>query len=178
MAAFAGRYARAFADVVAQFHLTVADVDRQLTDFLTSWDGSSELREIFCDPSVPAVQKVAVLDAMAGKLGLSQQTRNLLAVLVNHDRIVAVHEVVAEYRKEQQSRMGIYQAEVTTARPLGKEDEAALLEQIGRLAKGKVKATFALDPSILGGVVVRIGSTVYDGSVLGRVERLKEVLTA
>jgi F-type H+-transporting ATPase subunit delta len=83
---------------------------------------------------------------------------------------------VPEYYKELQTRLGIHQAEVTTARELNVADKTALLEQVGKLAKGQVDATFKLDPAILGGVVVRIGSTVYDGSVLGRVERLKETL--
>jgi F-type H+-transporting ATPase subunit delta len=178
MAAFAARYARAFADVVAEFHLGATEVEKQLNDFVASWDGSPELREVFGDPSVPAVQKIAVLDAMKGKLQLAPQVRNLLAVLVEHGRIGAIHEVVAEYRKELQLRLGIHQAEVTTARKLDAAAKTALLEDIGKLAKGRVEATFTLDPSILGGVVVRIGSTVYDGSVLGRVERLKEVLSS
>ena len=176
MAAFASRYARAFADVVAEFHLGAPEVDKQLTDFLASWDDSPELREVFGDPSVPIPQKIAVLDAMKGKLKLAPQVRNLLAVLIHNDRIVAVHEVVAEYRAELQRRLGISQAEVITARKLNSEDKAALLGYVTELAKGQVEATFTQDESILGGVVVRIGSTVYDGSVLGRIERLKEVL--
>jgi F-type H+-transporting ATPase subunit delta len=176
MAAFASRYARAFADVVAEFHLDATDVEKQLNDFLGTWDDSDQLREVFEDPSVPAAQKVATLDKMKGRLKLAPQVRNLLAVLIEHDRIASVHEVVAEYHKELQSRLGIFQAEVTTARKLSAEDRAALLEQVTKLAKGQVEATFKLDESILGGVVVRIGSTVYDGSILGRVERLKEEL--
>jgi F-type H+-transporting ATPase subunit delta len=176
MAAFASRYARAFADVVAEFHLDAAAVNKQLSDFLASWDGSPELREVFEDPSVPSIQKIAVLDQMKAKLKLAPQVRNLLAVLTDNDRIGAVHEVVEEYHKELQSRLGIHQAEVITARELNDADKSSLLTHVAELAKGQVNATFKLDPSILGGVVVRIGSTVYDGSVLGRVERLKEEL--
>ena len=176
MAAFVSRYARAFADVVAEFHLEGGAAEKQLNDFLATWDSSPELREVFSDPSVPTIQKIAVLDAMKGKLKLAPQVRNLLAVLVQNDRIGSVHEVVAEYHRELQRRMGIHQVQVTTARKLTAEDKAALLEHVAKLAKGQVEASFALDPSILGGVVVRIGSTVYDGSVRGRVERLKEVL--
>jgi F-type H+-transporting ATPase subunit delta len=176
MAVFVSRYARAFADVVAQFHLGAPEVEKQLTDFLDSWDGSPELREVFCDPSVPADQKVAALDAMKGKLKLAPQVRNFLAVLIEHDRIGSVHEVIDEYRRELQQRLGVYQAQVITARKLNADDKAALLEDVAKLAKGRVEATFTLDESILGGVVVRIGSTVYDGSVRGRIERLKEVL--
>lgn len=176
MSAFASRYARAFADVVAQFHLGAPEVEKQLNDFLATWDDSQQLREVFGDPSVPADQKIAVLDAMKAKLNLAPQVRNFIAVLIEHGRISAVHEIVAEYKRELKQRMGIYQAEVVTARKLNAEDKARLLEHVIELAKGKVEATFTQDESILGGVVVRIGSTVYDGSVLGRIERLKEVL--
>jgi len=178
MAAFVSRYARAFADVVAQFHLGAAEVDRQLKDFLATWDGNAQLRELFGDPSVPVPQKLAVLDAMKGKLGLAPQVRNLLAVLIDHNRIGSVHEIVTEYHTELQKRLGVHQAEVTTARELSAADKEALLKTVAELAQGRVEAKFKLDASILGGVVVRIGSTVYDGSVLGRVERLKEVLNA
>jgi F-type H+-transporting ATPase subunit delta len=178
MAAFVSRYAQAFADVVAESHLEAPAVEKQLNDFLASWDGSAELREVFSDPSVPAEQKLAVLDAMKGKLRLAPQVRNLLAVLIQNDRIGSIHEVVTEYQRELQQRLGIHQAEVTTARKLSAEDKAALLEHVAKLTKGEVNASFTLDPSILGGVVVRIGSTVYDGSILGRVERLREALEA
>lgn len=176
MAAFVSRYARAFADVVAEFHLGAAAVEHQLKDFLATWDASAELREVFGDPSVPSPQKIAVLDEMKVKLNLAPQVRNLLAVLIDHGRIGAVHEVVAEYRRELQQRLGVHQAEVITARELTAEDKAALLTHVVELAQGRVEASFKLDASILGGIVVRIGSTVYDGSVLGRVERLKEEL--
>jgi F-type H+-transporting ATPase subunit delta len=176
MAAFASRYAQAFADVVAELHLGADSVDRQLRDFLAAWDTSGDLREVFEDPSVPVPQKIAVLDEMKAKLGLAPQVRNLLAVLIHNDRIVAVHDVVDEYHRELQRRMGVHQAEVTTARELNDADKAALLAHVAELAQGRIEATFKLDASILGGVVVRIGSTVYDGSVLGRVERLKEEL--
>jgi F-type H+-transporting ATPase subunit delta len=178
MAAFVSRYAQAFADVVAQFHLGADAVDRQLQDFLAAWDASHELREVFEDPSVPSSQKIAVLDGMTSKLELAPQVRNLLAVLIHNDRIGAVHDVVAEYHKVLQRRLGVHQAEITTARELNEADKAALLAHVAKLAHGRVEATFKLDASILGGVVVRIGSTVYDGSVLGRVERLKEELAS
>jgi F-type H+-transporting ATPase subunit delta len=176
MAAFVSRYATAFADVVAEMHLSAPDIDKELSGFLAAWDESAELREVFGDPSVPAVQKIAVLDAISGKLKLLAQVRNLLAILITNDRIGSVHAVVAEYRAELQRRMGIHQAEVITARALNAADKAALLEHVTVLAKGQVEASFTLDEKILGGVVVRIGSTVYDGSVLGRIERLREVL--
>jgi F-type H+-transporting ATPase subunit delta len=176
--AFASRYARAFADVIASAHLNTAAIDQQLTDFLATWDGSSELRSTFENPAISATQKIAILDKLNTKLGLQKELRNLIAVLIHNDRIVHVKEVAAAYRAELEERQGIRQAEITTARELPEDERATLLVGVGKLAGAKIQPTFKLDKSILGGTVVRIGSTVYDGSVRGRLERLKEVLVA
>jgi F-type H+-transporting ATPase subunit delta len=178
MAAFASRYASAFLDVVTSVRLDTAAIDRQLNDFLATWEGSPELRTFFANPAVPAKQKVEILDKLNARMGLQKELRNLLAVLINNDRIAHVHEVAAYYRALLQKRMGIQQAEIVTARELGGEERRELLESVGKLAGARIEATFKLDQSILGGTVVRIGSTVYDGSVRGRLERLKETLVA
>jgi F-type H+-transporting ATPase subunit delta len=178
MAAFVARYARAFADVVAQEKLDTAALDRQMDDFLLTWDASAELRDLFVNPAVAALQKVAVLDKMNAKLGLRKELRNLLAVLINNDRIGDVREVVLAYRAEMQERQGIRSVEIVTARELSEKDRTGLMTGVGKLAGGEIQASFKLDKSILGGTVVRIGSTVYDGSVRGRLERLKEALVA
>lgn len=178
MAAFVARYASAFLDVIAAAKLDTAAIDRQLTDFLATWEGSRELREFFENPAVPATQKVAILDKLNAKLGMQKELRNLVAVLIDNDRIGAVAEVGAAYRHLLQEKLGIHPAEIVTARELGGAEREALLAEVGKLAGGRVEATFKQDKSILGGTVVRIGSTVYDGSVRGRLERLREQLTA
>lgn len=178
MAAFVARYATAFAEVVTAAKLDTAAIDRQLTDFLATWNGSPELREFFINPAVPATQKVEILDKLNAKLGLQKELRNLIAVLIKNDRIGHVSEVAAAYRRILQEQLGIRPAEITTARELGKDERDALVAEVGKLAGARVDASFKLDKSILGGTVVRIGSTVYDGSVRGRLERLRETLTA
>ena len=178
MSAFASRYARAFADVVTSAHLNAAAIDQQLADFLATWDGSVDLRSTFENPAIPATQKIAILDKLNTKLGLQKELRNLIAVLIHNDRIAQVKEVAAAYRAELEERQGIRQAEIITARELPEAERATLLAGVGKLAGAKIQPTFKLDKSILGGAVVRIGSTVYDGSVRGRLERLKEVLVA
>ncbi len=177
MAAFVARYARAFADVVTAEKLDAAAIDRQLNDFLATWDGSAELRELFVNPAVAAPQKVAVLDRMNAKLKLRKELRNLLAVLITNDRIGEVNEVAAAYRAEMRERQGIRPVEIVTARELSEKDRAGLVAGVGKLAGARIEASFSLDESILGGTVVRIGSTVYDGSVRGRLERLKTVIS-
>jgi F-type H+-transporting ATPase subunit delta len=177
-AAFASRYARAFADVVASAKLDAVALDRQLLDFLATWDGSKELRELFLNPAVPATQKVAILDKLNTKMGLQRELRNLIAVLINNDRIGQVHEVATAWRAEMQERLGIREAEIVTARELSAEEREQLIAGVGKLAGSRIEPTFKLDPSIIGGTVVRIGSTVWDGSVRGRLDRLKEELIA
>jgi F-type H+-transporting ATPase subunit delta len=178
MAAFVARYARAFADVVAQEKLDTAALDRQMEDFLATFDGSAELRALFANPAVAATQKIAILDKLNAKLGLAKQLRNLLAVLIKNDRIGAVREVAEAYRAELQERQGIRQVEIVTALELDEKDRAGLVAGAGKLAGGRVQASFTRDESLLGGAVVRIGSTVYDGSLRGRLERLKGALIA
>jgi F-type H+-transporting ATPase subunit delta len=178
MAAFVARYARAFADVAAQQKLDTAALDRQLDDFLVTWRGSSELRDLFANPAVAAGQKIAILDKLNLQLKLQKELRNLLAVLINNDRIGEVEEVAQAYRAEIEERRGIRSVEIVTARELNEKDRAELVAGVGSLAGAEIQATFKLDKSILGGTVVRIGSTVYDGSVRGRLERLKEALVS
>jgi F-type H+-transporting ATPase subunit delta len=178
MAAFVSHYARAFADVVLQAKLDIAAIDRQVNDFIAAWDVSPQLRGVFENPAISETQKVVVLDKMNARLGMVPQLRNLIAVLIRNGRVAHIREVVNAYRTELQERQGIRQAEIVTARELGEAERSALLAGVGQLAGAKVQATFKLDPSILGGTVVRIGSTVWDGSVKGRLDRLREELIA
>jgi F-type H+-transporting ATPase subunit delta len=176
MAAFAARYARAFADVVAEAHLPLEQVQQQLNDFMATWNGAADLREVFLDPSFPAEEKVAILDRMNQKLGLAPVVRNFLAVVLQHERMHAMEEILKEFREEMNRRLGITAVSITSARALNEAERKSLLEQVGTLAEGPVDASFHEDASLLGGVVVQVGSKVYDGSVRGRFARLEEQL--
>jgi F-type H+-transporting ATPase subunit delta len=178
MPAFVARYASAFADVVTDARLDAAAIDRQFSDFLATWEGSAELRTLFVNPAIPAAQKIGILDTLKSKLGLEKELRNLLAVLISNNRIGHVVEVAAAYRRILQQQSGIRPAEIVTARELSADERGALVAELAKLAGAKLDPSFKLDSSILGGAVVRIGSTVYDGSVRGRLDRLKEALTA
>jgi F-type H+-transporting ATPase subunit delta len=178
MAAFVSRYARAFADVVTAGRLDADAIDRKLEDFLGTWSGSAELRALFANPAVAAAQKLAILDRLNETLGMQKELRNLLAVLIANNRIGLIAEVAAAYRAELKERQGIRQVEIVTARELGQSERATLEAGAGKLAGGRIEASFKQDSSILGGAVVRIGSTVYDGSLRGRLERLKEALVS
>jgi len=178
MSAFALRYARAFADVIAEEHLPYEDVKRQLDDFMTAWHAAADLREVFLDPSFPLPEKIAILDRLNEKMQLALQVKNFVAVLLHHNRMDVIEEILEEFRREMNSRLGIAEVDVTTARSLDENERQALIAKVSDLAQGKVEATFREDESLIGGVIVRIGSTVYDGSVRGRLAVLEEQLTA
>ncbi|HUB52271.1 MAG TPA: ATP synthase F1 subunit delta [Terracidiphilus sp.] len=178
MPAFVPRYATAFLEVVTAAKLDTAAIDRQFTDFLATWEGSAELRTFFENPAIPAAQKVAILDKLNAKLGMQKELRNLIAILIDNDRIGHVAEVAASYRQLLQQQLGIRPAQIVTARELTKDERDSLVAEVAKIAGGKVDASFTLDKNILGGTVVRVGSTVYDGSVRGRLERLKETLVS
>ncbi len=178
MASHVSQYARAFTDVVFEAQLNAKEAQRQLGDFAAAWHESRELRDFMVDPSFPVEQKVALLDRMNAKLLMPQQVRNFVAVLIRNGRIGGFDEVVAEIGREVNRRLGIQEARVTSARPLDEGERREVEAGIARLTGGKVEAQYAVDKSLIGGVVVQAGSTVYDGSVLGRLDRLRQELTA
>jgi F-type H+-transporting ATPase subunit delta len=147
----------------------------------SSWTfaGSKDLIELLLNPSISAQKRIAILDKINGRVGCGPQVRNFLAVLITHERLGALDEILEEYRQEMNRRLSISDAEVVTARPLEDQERAELEGQVSVLAgHNKVNATFREDKSLIGGAIVRIGSTIYDGSVRGRLERLKERLVS
>jgi F-type H+-transporting ATPase subunit delta len=178
MSIFAARYARALADVVLEAKLNPAEVLQQLEDFAATFAGSKELREVLLNPSLPTAKRVAILDAVNRRIGCGPNVRNFLAVLISRERLAALGEIVEEYRLEMNRRLEISDAEVLTARPLQEQERAKLEREVAELAGTRVNATFLEDKSLIGGAIVRIGSTIYDGSVRGRLERLRERLVS
>ena len=178
MSVFASRYARALADVVLEARLNPAEVLQQLEDFAATFEGSKELREVLLNPSFPTAKRVSILDKVNGRVGCGPKIRNFLAVLISHERLTALNEILEEYRLEMNRRLSISDAEVVTARPLQDQERAKLEGQVSELAGTRVNATFRQDKSLIGGAIVRIGSTIYDGSVRGRLERLKARLVS
>ena len=178
MASYLSQYARALAEVIFEAHLNPKETQRQLGEFADAWHESRQLREFLLDPSFPVEQKVAVLDKMNAKLQMAQPVRNFIAVLIRNGRIGAFDLVVAEFGREVNRRLGIQEAKVTSARALDDGERRELEAEIARRTGGKVEAQYAVDKSLIGGVVVQAGSTVYDGSVRGRLVRLKQELVS
>jgi F-type H+-transporting ATPase subunit delta len=178
MSVFAARYARAFADVVLESKLRPEEVEQQLQDFYGTLAGSKDLRELLLNPSLEFRKRVQILDVVNRRIGCGPKVRNFLAVLIRHERLGSLAEILEEYRQEMNRRLSVSDAEVITARPLAEDERRKLAAQVAELAQTRVNAVFREDKSLIGGAILRIGSTIYDGSVRGRLERLKERLAS
>lgn len=176
MSALTLRYAHAFASVAASNHLDANAAQQQLRDFSETFTGSTELREVLMNPSIANEQKLKVLDAIAGRIGMFPQVRNFLAVIMDHQRLSELEEILTEYHVVADEQSGVAEAEITSAHPLNDQDRAELEAQVAKLAGGQVRATYRQDATLLGGAVVRLGSTVYDGSLRGQFRQLKQRL--
>jgi F-type H+-transporting ATPase subunit delta len=176
MSVVALRYAHAFASVAASTHLDAAAAQQQLKDFSGTFAGSHELREVLMNPSIANEQKLKVLDAIASRIGMFPQVRNFIAVIMQHQRLHELDEILAEYHMVADEQSGMAEAEITSAHPLSGDARAELEVQVSRLAGGRVRATYREDASLLGGAVVRIGSTIYDGSIRAQLQQLKQKL--
>lgn len=178
MSVVALRYANAFADVTRSRQLNTASIERQLADFKSIMADSHDLREVLMDPSIPQAQKLKVLNAIAGRLEMATEARNFLAVIIDHQRLDEFDEILSEYHAISDEQSGMVDAEITSARDLIPADRAELESQVEKLAGGRARTTYHQDATLLGGVVVRIGSTVYDGSIRAQLQQLKQRLVS
>ena len=177
MASVASTYARAFADVVLGAHLDVGRATAELHAIARLLSGSSELRRVWENPAIPADQKRRVLDAIAERDGISKQVRNLVAVLIDHRRVHFLEPIIRQLEKELDARLGFAEADITSARELGEAEKREFEAQVVNLTGKKVRAHYGQDASLLGGAVLRIGSTIYDGSVKGQLQRIREEIS-
>jgi len=176
MAAISSRYARAFVEVVFEQKLDPAKTAEQLHAVEQVLAENPQLRHLWDNPAVPAEQKRGVLDAIALKLRLSKPVRNFIAVLLDHRRIDQLSNIVRQYEQEVNERLGLAEADVTSFRELSAGEKRELEAKVAKVTGKQVRARYETDPGILGGAIIRVGSTVYDGSVRGQLQKLKAEL--
>ena len=178
MASYVSRYARAFAEVVFARRLDTNKAIASLESMEQILASSHELRTLLQNPSVPGDQKLRLLDALTKRIGATQEMRNFLAILVDHHRLGGFSEIVKEVKEQLNERLGIADAEVISARELGAEEKRMLETQIAKTTGKTVRAHYLQDPAVMGGAIVRVGSTIYDGSVRGQLQKLREQLAS
>lgn len=172
----ARRYAVALADVVV-----ARKEAREVQDELSAWaqmlQDNSQLLEVFRNPTIPYDQKHRVLNALIERTRVRPTTSNFLQVLLQNQRLADLQEINRVFTQELDRRSGVVFAHVTTARPVSEQTQRALHTQLSELTDSNVRLQFAVDEELLGGIVTRIGSTVYDGSVRNRLERIREQMS-
>jgi F-type H+-transporting ATPase subunit delta len=180
LSAVAARYANALADVVtaSTSQLSPEQAVAELRSFETTLRDSAELHNALITPAVPGSRKKAVVGRIADVLKVSRVTRNFLFVLIDHRRISSLRDIIDLFEEVVDARLGYARAEVLSATELNETQRRALNSQLERLTGKQIRMRFAIDPTLIGGAVARIGSTVYDGSVRGQLATLERRLSA
>ena len=171
----ARRYASALADVII-----ARQEEAEVRDELASWEGmilsNPSLLEAFTNPTVPYEQKAKVLNELITRTKVRPTTANFLRILLKNQRLAELAQVNAKLAQVLDDRSGVVSAQVTSARPVADEIKVALEEKLGKITGKRVRLSFQTDETLLGGIVTRIGSTIYDGSVRNQLKRLGEEL--
>jgi F-type H+-transporting ATPase subunit delta len=171
------QYANALADIAMQQGAAEAAL-QQLTDFAAAYGESAELRNFLTSPAVSRAAKHGVIEKLSARLDSSKIVRNLLFVMVDKQRAHLLPEILERFREVIRQRECIAEAEVVSAVELSAAQKAEFGVALTRLTGKRVEAKYSLKPSLLGGAVVRVGDTVYDGSLRQRLEEMHTRLAA
>jgi F-type H+-transporting ATPase subunit delta len=169
------RYAEALADA-AVARGQVEQIDSDVRAFVEVMRDSGELYALFASPIVSQRDKSQVLDAIINRTRPNHMTANLLRTMLSHYRLHYLGEMYEQFRRIINERAGVVIAEVTTAQPIGQAEQASLSRRLEEMTGKQVQFQFNTDPELIGGVVTRIGSVVYDGSVRTQLQEIKQQL--
>lgn len=175
MSAVAQRYAAALADVAFE-HKDADKIREDLSDFVQVFAASSDLRSLLTNPSVSAVAKKSVAGGIAAKMVTHTEVRNFIFLLVDHGRTGMIDEIQQTFESEMNRRAGIVDALVVSAHELSTPEKSQLTQALECATGKKVQSQYQLNPQLIGGTTVRIGSTIYDASVREQLNRLRAEL--
>lgn len=171
------QYANALADV-ALAQGAAEPALKQLNDFSAAFAESAELRNVLASPAVEREAKRGVIEKIATRIGAGKIIRNFLFVIADHQRTHILPEIVGAFQEVIRQRQGIAQAEIATAVELSAGQKKRFAQILERVTGKKIEAKFSLDPALLGGAVVRVGDTIYDGSVRNSLNEMRARLAA
>ncbi|MDT7540742.1 MAG: F-type H+-transporting ATPase subunit delta [Acidobacteriota bacterium] len=169
----ARRYAAALANVVMA-HGEAREVQEELSAWESMMTGSSDLIEVFRNPTIPYDQKRNVLSTLVARARVRPTTANFLQVLLRNQRLLDLGEINKRFARELDDRSGVVVAQVTTARDVPSSLQDGLRERLSNLTGRRVRLQFTVDEDLIGGVTTRIGSTVYDGSVRTQLQQIRQ----
>jgi F-type H+-transporting ATPase subunit delta len=171
------QYATALADIALEQGAT-EPVKKQLEEFGSAYAESAELRSVLSSPAVAIEAKHGVIEKLAARLGASKIVRNFLFVIADNQRTHLLPEILQTFESVIRQRQGFAEAEVASPAELTAAQKTVLQQSLERLTGKKIQAKYSLDAGLLGGVVVRIGDTIYDGSVRNRLNQMRARLSA
>ena len=171
------QYANALADIALE-QGAAEPARKQLAEFAAAYEESAELRNFLGSPAVEREAKHGVIEKLAARMGASKIIRNFLYVVVDNRRAHLLAEILHSFEQVLRQRQGVAEAEVVSAVEMSEGQRANLLRTLERLTGKKIQAKYSLDLGLLGGAVVRIGDTIYDGSVRNRLNRLRVQLAS
>ena len=181
----AARYAKALADVVTEgVHASsIAQADpaaitAQLRAVDEMIETSAELKNALASPAVAPSRKRAVMARLIAPMNLSAQVRNFLFVVIDHRRTHELPDIFQSFQQVVRERQGIAEAEIFSPMALNDTQKKEMTQVLEKLTGKKVQAKFSLDAKLLGGVLVRVGDTIYDGSLRNRLDDMRERLAA
>ena len=168
----ARRYAAALADV-----LLASGSPREVQDELIVWESmiqsSDLLQQVFSNPTVAYEQKRVLLEELIKRTKAQKPTENFLRLLLKNQRLTELGEINKRLAQVLDERSGVVAAHVTTARPISDEIKKSLNGRLSTITGKDVRLTFEIDESLIGGLVTRVGSTVYDGSIRNQLRQLE-----
>ncbi|CAN5375825.1 ATP synthase F1 subunit delta [soil metagenome] len=171
----ARRYATALADVVIKTGETNS-VKTELKTWEQMISSNSQLQQAFSNPSIAQENKEKVLESLIAKTAPTKTTANFLRILLRNSRLTEISEINERFDSILDERSGIVSAQITSANPLSDSEKKELETNLNKVTGKKVSPNYIVDKSIIGGIITRIGSTVYDGSIKTKLEELKEQL--
>jgi F-type H+-transporting ATPase subunit delta len=171
------QYANALADVALAQGAADAAL-KQLNDVAAAFAASGELRNVLASPAVPREAKHGVIEKIAARAGAGKIIRNFLFVIADHQRTHILPEIVAAFEGVIRQRQGVAEAEISSAVELSAAQKRKFAQTLERITGKKIEAKYSLDPTLLGGAVVRVGDTIYDGSVRSSLNGMRARLAA
>ncbi|MBI3404359.1 MAG: ATP synthase F1 subunit delta [Acidobacteria bacterium] len=175
MKAVAQRYARALVDVALK-QGQAEQVRKELSAFAAVVTQSAPLRSALGNPAIPRDKKQAILSMLGAQLGVGKSIHNFLMILVDNRRAQLLPQIREAYDQQLNLRLGVAEAEVTAPRELSTDEKARLIAALGKTTGKRVEATYRQDATLIGGTIVRVGSTIYNGSVRDQLNRLQTKL--
>lgn len=173
----AERYVRALFEA-AQAAGATDEVEKDLASLGRALDESAEFRHFLANPLLTTAQRAQTLLALLDRIGVSQLTRQFLGMVVRQKRLPALPAIISEFARAAAAARGELDARIITAAPLKDRDIAALSERLSRAYGRRLRLEVTQDPALLGGLILKIGSQQLDGSLAGKMRRLKHTLKA